>query len=298
MEPNEPTLQEEVAHDTTMLRAEYIIGGLVVMVLILGGIIWYMAIHPSVLSPGPSTATTTSETGTTAAAVPGHLDEHAKYYDITAAYPATTPLTALASAEPNAKAVDTMKQFEINTIATFKQDGNFANLSPQDITTMGFNQGRKESLEITYQSKSGVNTLSYIYTITEDTFGAHPNTTFHTFVFDKKTGTLLALKDLFAPGANYLTSLSTLARKMLPATIAAREGIKASAVDMTMLNNGTSAKAENFQDWYIDGSNLVLIFPPYQVAAYAAGEQVVSIPLSQLTSLKANTQVNDFGTIY
>ncbi|MDB5194832.1 MAG: yjeA [Parcubacteria group bacterium] len=297
MEPNEPTLQEEVAHDTIVLRTEYIIGGLVVLVLILAGVIWYMAVHPSSSPLGPSTATTTPATGTTATGVPGHLDEHGKYYDITAAYPATTPLAALGSAEPNAKAVDTMKQFEIQAIAAFKEQGNFANLTAQDIKAMGFDQGRKESLAITYQTKSAANTISYIYTITEDTFGAHPNTTFKTFTFDKKTGTILSLKDLFAPGADYLTSLSTLARKMLPATIAAREGIKASQVDTSMLNSGTAAKVENFQNWYVDGKNLVLIFPPYQVAAYAAGEQIVSIPSSQLTSLKANTQVNDFGVI-
>ncbi len=64
-----------------------------------------------------------------------------------------------------------------------------------------------------------------------------------------------------------------------------------------MLNSGTTAKVENFQDWYIDGTSLVIIFPPYQVAAYAAGEQTVTIPFSQLTALKVNTQVNDFGVI-
>jgi hypothetical protein len=64
-----------------------------------------------------------------------------------------------------------------------------------------------------------------------------------------------------------------------------------------MLNAGTSAKAENFKDWYVDGTNLVIVFPPYAVAAYAAGAQTLTIPFSQLTSLKANTKVNDFGVI-
>jgi hypothetical protein len=287
MEPNEPTLQEEVLHDKVVARSEVIIGALIVLVLILAGVIWYMAKHRAIQAIPDDTSTNNPLINGTTAQTPGKLDEHAQYYDITASYPTGA----------GASAVEAMKQFELSAIADFKQQGKFSNLSATDIKMMGYDQGRKESLDITYQMKSGANTISYVFTTVTDTFGAHPNTDFKTFTFDKKTGGMLSLSDLFAPGANYLASLSTIARKMLPATIAAREGIKASAVDTTMLNAGTSAKAENFKDWYVDGTNLVIVFPPYAVAAYAAGAQTLTIPFSQLTSLKANTKVNDFGVI-
>jgi hypothetical protein len=295
MEPTEPTLQEEVAHDKVVMRTEYIIGGLVILVLILAGVIWYMATHPT-SAPVPSETMATSTPSTPTAGNTGSLNESGAYYEITAKYPTATPIATAGSVEANAKAVDVMKQFEVNAIAEFKKQGNFANLSHDDVQMMGLDQ-RKESLRIAYEAHTGSGTVSYVFTIVEDTLGAHPNTTYQTFTFNTKTGTVLSLSDLFAPGASYLTTLSNKTRALLPAAIAKREGISAASVDKTMLNSGTTAKAENFQNWYTEGTNLVIIFPPYQVAAYAAGTQTVSIPFSQLTSLKANTKVNDFGVI-
>lgn len=295
MEPTEPTLQEEVAHDAVVVRTEYIIGGLVILALVLAGVIWYMATHPA-SAPVPTETTATSTPNAPVAGNTGSLNESGAYYEITAKYPTATPIATSGSVEANAKAVDMMKQFELNTIAEFKKQGNFANLSHDDVQMLGLDQ-RKESLDITYQSYTGSGTVSYVFTIVEDTHGAHPNSTYRTFTFNKTTGTQLSLSDLFSPGAPYLTTLSTKSRALLPAAIAKRVGISAASVDKTMLNSGTTAKAESFQNWYADGTNLVIIFPPYQVAAYAAGTQTISIPFSQLTSLKTNTKVNDFGVI-
>jgi hypothetical protein len=282
MEPIEPSLEEEVARDTTIVRTEAVIGGLVVLVLVLGAVIWYMATHPPhpITQGTPGTASTSpSKPG--AVATPS-LNEETAYYVIKASYPASTPLRTSAGGAADAKAVEAMKQFEVNTIDAFKEQGNFAHLTANDIKMMGFDQGRKESVDITYQKKTGLHTLSYLFTLTEDTFGAHPNTFFRAFTFDTKTGEELDLGDIFAPGVNYLSLLSTQSRKLLPATIAAREGIKVSAVDTAYIARGTTPDADNFQTWYLEGSNLFIVFPPYQVAPYAAGEQTVSIPLSQL----------------
>lgn len=290
MEPNEQPLEIEIQHDKTV-RFETIIVILVLIILALGGIIWYLLAR-HVLPPlvGGPTATSTPQTGQTAQAA-GDLSEHGQYYDINAKYPATTAL-------PNAQGVNAMKQWEQDTIAQFKKDGNFANLTPNDVHIMGLGPNNKESLDISYVSASGSGTISYTFTVTEDTLGAHPNTTYKTFVFDSKTGARMSLSDLFAPGNAYLTELSTKSRALLPAVIAKSEGISVKNVDAGMLNDGTKPTADNFADWYLDGSNLVLIFPPYQVAAYAAGTQRLSIPLSSFKTLKANTNVNDFGTVY
>ena len=55
--------------------------------------------------------------------------------------------------------------------------------------------------------------------------------------------------------------------------------------DVDYIRQGVTPEALNFQSYAIEGDALVLIFPPYQVAPYAAGTQEVSIPLSQLKEI-------------
>jgi hypothetical protein len=58
-----------------------------------------------------------------------------------------------------------------------------------------------------------------------------------------------------------------------------------SNADPIFINAGTTATSSNFSSFAIDGSNLVLIFPPYKVAPGALGAQTLRIPLSQLQIL-------------
>jgi hypothetical protein len=257
-----------------------VIGAAALAILVVVLVLWYMSEHPAPVVNHPYTATTISPGGTNA---PGSLNETSTYYEIQASYPSSTSLKATAGAAADAKAVEIMKQFELNTIDAFKEQGNFANLTHDDVQMMRLDQ-RKETLSLSYQTKSGPKTISYLYTLTEDTLGAHPNTFFRTFTFNKKTGESLDISDLFTPGADYLSVLSAKSRALLPTTIAAREGVSVADVDTDYLNRGTTPDADNFQNWYLEGSNLVLVFPPYQVAPYAAGMQTASIPLSQLSS--------------
>lgn len=281
METPPDTLEEEIKHDAT-LRTEAIVGGLALLIVILGGVIWYMATHP----PRAGLPSTQNATSTPVATGSENqlITENAAYYEIKAVHPASTPLAHTAGVEADRTVVALMRQFELDTIATFKRDGNFANLSHDDIQIMGLDQ-RKMSLDITYDLKSSPKTTSYIYTIYQDTLGAHPNAFFRTFTFNTATGKLLAVSDIFTPGTNYLSVLSAESRKRLPTMIAARVGVSVSELDPDSMNDGTAPEADNFQNWYLDGRNLVLIFPPYQVAPYAAGVLSVSIPLSQLSSV-------------
>jgi len=48
------------------------------------------------------------------------------------------------------------------------------------------------------------------------------------------------------------------------------------------MNRGTTPDADNFQNWYVEGTTLVLLFPPYQVGPYSLGVVSVPIPLSEL----------------
>lgn len=236
-----------------------------------------------------STATATSSTnsatsGSNAAPASSalHITEHATYYDINMQYPASTPLAESVGgtgASANAAAVQAMKQFAQDTIVTFKKDGDFANITPQDAQIQGLNDGQKYALSDEYKTYSGAGTITYLFTIYEDTLGAHPNTTYKSFTFDANTGKQLLLADLFLPNSEYLNTLSTLSRKAL----VKQQGDAADEADF--IDPGTTPDADNFADFAIDGNNLTLFFAPYQVASYAQGPQTVRIPLSQIANI-------------
>jgi hypothetical protein len=202
--------------------------------------------------------------------------EHADYYDIEAHYASSTPLLGKVGAEANAAAVGSMKTFVTDTIAEFKKNGNFDHLTAEDITMMGFDQGRKESLKIVYLMSSSVRTVSYIFTVYEDTLGAHGNMYFHTFTFDTVTGNELTLSSVFLP--EYLTTLSSISRTELPR-------IMAEFADTSMIAEGTTPSEQNFQNFFFDNRDFVILFDPYQVAAYAAGPQTLRLPVSKIANI-------------
>ena len=238
--------------------------GFIVLALILGGIVWLAFAHTAVAPSGPK------ESGT--------LSEDAKYYTVKAAYPTETALTATAGVAADAAAVAAMKQFELDTIAQFKTDGNFANLTPEDISMMGLDQGRQYALEMEYSTTTAPHSVSYVFTIYEDTLGAHPNGYFHTFTFDSTTGANLALGDLFTSGADYLHKLSNISRAELPAVIG-------TDADTSYIASGTTPDEANFGNFALDKDNLVLIFPPYQVGPYALGPETLYIPRTELKDI-------------
>jgi hypothetical protein len=252
------------------MKKEIVIGAASLVIIVLGIGLYVAYYHPG--TPAPST---------TLALPPGSYTEHAAYYDIAANYPTTTPLSSSA----DAAAVAQIQSAISGIISQFKTQGNFANLSPNDISMMGFDQGKKESLQIEYLIGSGPHTVSYIFTTYTDTLGAHPNTDFATFTFDTdpstssgQAGQALALSDIFASGSDYLGTLSTLARQALPAIIG-------QGSDPSFINPGTTPDASNFKNFFFDNSDFVILFPPYQVAPYSSGPQTLRIPVTQLDSI-------------
>lgn len=238
--------------------------GAIAIIIILGLILFYAASRPKqALAPKTSTSLPASP-----------YIEHTQYYDIAANFATSTPLSGAA----NTRAVSEMKQFVADTIDQFKKDGNFANLTPEDVKTLGFDQGRKEKLQIMYLIAPTERTVTYVFTIYLDTLGAHGNTFFRTFAYDTQTGASLSLGDLFKPGTDYLDTLSTLSAQKLPALIG--EG-----ADIGMIKDGTTPDAKNFENFFFDGNDFVILFPPYAVAAYAAGPQTLRIPTSELSNI-------------
>lgn len=103
---------------------------------------------------------------------------------------------------------------------------------------------------------------------------AHPNTFSVSFNYDLSTGKMLALSDLFQPGADYLTLLSQTSLADLKKN-----------PDLAIFEEGTTPQEENFVRWNIATDGLRLTFDPYQVAPYAAGTQIVTIPYETLQTI-------------
>ena len=260
------------------------IGILVAAFVILAG--WYMLGSKQVLAPTGEIGTSTPlvPATTTPADIPAHITEHANYYDIDLTYPSVTPLATL-SADADAKAVATMKGAMADVAAQFKKDGDFANLTQQDIELQRLDE-RKYALSAEYTVYKGARTVSYVFTIYEDTLGAHPNGYYRTFTFDTQTGAELPLSQLFQPSSQYLERLSARTRADVPAIIQAKAG---SPGDTDFIQDGTKPDEISFQNFYIDGKDLVIIFPPYQVGPYALGTIEDPIPLGQLSDMLNST---------
>ncbi len=237
----------------------------------------------TVTAPDRDTATTTPSQATSTPVTIMHIRESGKYYDLDLTYPSATPLNAT-NPSADAAAVASMKGAMQQTASEFKKNGNFEDLTQEDIKMMRLDE-RKYALSSEYETYTGARTVSYVFSIYEDTLGAHPNLYFRTFTFDTKTGQEILLGNLFTSSSNYLSTLSVRARSDIPGIIKKMSG---SSGDIEYIQNGTKPVAESFQNFYIDNKNLVLVFPPYQVGPYALGTVLDPIPLAQLgATLKA-----------
>jgi hypothetical protein len=194
----------------------------------------------------------------------GSYVEHAQYYDITANYASSTPLSYEVSASADAAAVTRMKKFIHETIVQFRTD-SIADKEP------------KQTLQIAYLMSSSPNTISYIFTTYTEAGGTHGNTLFHTFTFDTSSGKALTLTDIFVPGAPYLATLSSISRARLPDVIGDPH-------DISFINDGTEPEEKNFENFFFDNGSLTILFSVYQVAPYSAGPQTLRIPRSELAN--------------
>lgn len=167
--------------------------------------------------------------------------------------------------------------FAAEIIDTFLHDAQRSFLGP--ISEYGFFYSPGPlTLDISYETASFSETVrSLKFTIYDYTGGAHGNTFFQTFVFDTANARELTLQDVFAAG-DPLAEVAGFARDQLSATLG-------DMTDAEWLESGTAPTPENYANWILTSDSLVFFFPPYQVAAYAAGPQTVTIPLSAINDL-------------
>lgn len=189
-----------------------------------------------------------------------------QYYEVNVEYPDTGNAQAQAALETGLK----------TEIDDFVQ--NVQGLDASVLPSLA--GGHKLMLDIGYKSYSGTNnTGSYLFTIYADTGGAHPNTYFKTFVFDQ-TGKQLSIEDVLKNNPNGLEELSLVVSNDVVAQMKDRIGVD--DVTSSIFAEGLSPKAENFSNFVVDGADLVIEIPPYQVAAYAVGSFEVRMPLNSI----------------
>lgn len=135
-------------------------------------------------------------------------------------------------------------------------------------------------LEVVFEQVSPAgNLISLKFTVNYYSDGAaHPGSYSHAATYDLQAGSFLSLDRLFTPGADYLGAISTYCKNQL----AARDiGFDPASV------TGAEADMVNYQNWNVTADGLLITFDEYQVAAYAAGPQTVTIPYGELQSILA-----------
>lgn len=201
--------------------------------------------------------------------------DRGRYHAAEAYYP---PLVPIEDTEGAASATASLEAFVLQETSRFK-DSFVSTLTAEDIQVQGLGGERIYTLLMDYDEYESASTVSYVYHMYADTPGAHPNVYYRTFVFQKETGKELRLDDLFVTDA-YLQVLSEMSRAKIRATIG-------ESVSDDMLLAGTTPDADNFQNFYLSGDELVIIFPPYQVGPWAAGTQEARLSLLELSALLA-----------
>ncbi|MEJ0026642.1 MAG: DUF3298 domain-containing protein [Rhizomicrobium sp.] len=134
------------------------------------------------------------------------------------------------------------------------------------------------TLDITYDVERNDRTMfGVLFTEFADTGGAHPNTDFAAFDFLLPSGEQVFLPEI-VDGARGLKRVSDLAIAELVRTIGGPDSL----TTKEDIASGAGPDALSLKYFLWLPTALHIHFPPYQVAAYAAGPQEVSIPLAAL----------------
>lgn len=104
---------------------------------------------------------------------------------------------------------------------------------------------------------------------------AHPYHHHRVMNYDLETGETIELADLFREHANYLAAFADYTSHYLYKRLP----------DKDLLLAGTAPKAENFINWNIKPTGILITFEEYQVAPYVNGAQTVLVPYAVLKKI-------------
>ncbi len=116
--------------------------------------------------------------------------------------------------------------------------------------------------------------VSIQFTMSEYHAGAaHPLPYTLVLNYDFEQGRVLELSDLFQPGSDHLALVSEKSLEQLE---------DAGVMDAP---DGAAPLEDNYRNWNLRENGLVVTFDPYQVAAYAAGYQIVVLDYADLAPI-------------
>lgn len=199
---------------------------------------------------------------------------------------------ASAAGVPIVKKTITFKTKEVDISVAYPQTGNKAvdavllayarkrtDDFKRDIHGTPSMPGMSMYLEIGYTvERNDAQVLGIVFA--ENTFmgGAHPNNDSATFNFLMPSGAQVFLGEIL-DGKNGVDRVSRLIVAKLVKDLGTGEY---SMSDKDWIGRGAGPNADNFKRFIILPSKLHIYFPPYQVAAYAAGPQEVTFDLQAL----------------
>ena len=197
------------------------------------------------------------------------IEKKTKFVEIDVAYPKTGVATI--DTELADWATGMVEDFEkgaAEDFSSFEKDNG--ELPPWAYSLdMGFETARNDDAML-------------VFDFDQSTFlgGAHPNHDIMTFNYLMPDAWEVYLPEIF-DGRKALDRISALTIAQLEKDVGGPDGMS----DSDWIKGGAGANWSNFQDFLLLEDKLVIRFPPYQVAAYAAGPQQVEIPLSELDGL-------------
>ena len=201
------------------------------------------------------------------------------------------PVAARAAGLPVAKKTVTIKNTDVEISIEYPQTRNkvidatvfsYVKASVAQFEATAVDRRANEdpyTLETTYKIERNDGKL-FAVVFGEYTFtgGAHPNSNTVTFNFLLPDGAQVFLPEI-VDGARGVARVSRLAIATLVRTVG---GGTEALTTKDMIVSGAGPLADNFKAFVWLPSELHIYFPPYQVAAYAAGPQEATIPLAQL----------------
>ncbi len=188
------------------------------------------------------------------------LQENTALYDYTISYPQVSGVGSAGSK------INVSLETAANKIAADLKSGAGSN-GPEFKTTLTTTSERAKQ-----PGTSRVATFIFTSEYYQES-AAHPLNTIETHSFDLETGEKLTIGDIFT-SSSHLTKLQSLASAELT-----------SRFKDAWFKQGVEAKAENYVNFTVMENSLDLIFNEYQVAAYAAGPQIISIPYASLSGM-------------
>ncbi len=200
----------------------------------------------------------------TLTSVPSEQDGKSPDYKIT-----TQTASLTGSDDPRVQTFNKeMNDFVQSVIADYKK--NMASIGPPPIQATS-------SFDVRYQVVSPPGNFLSINYQTEGYIAgmAHPYHLIYTFNYNLDAGKDIALRDLFLPNTDYLGALSKYCASQL----------NTRNIDFQDFSQGADPSADNYKNWNITPDGLMITFDEYQVAAYVAGPQTVTVPYSELKSL-------------